>query len=67
MKNQHLLTLAITTFMLMAISCNNENNTKLKKEPKLKEETVTYTVDSLTMNSFVVYDENTEGERPEYW
>jgi len=64
MKHQYLITLALTTFMFMAISCNNENNTKSKKEPKLKEETVTYTVDSLTMNSFVVYDENIDGKRP---
>lgn len=34
------------------------------KEPKLKEENVTYTGDSITMNGYVVYDENIEGTRP---
>lgn len=34
------------------------------KEPKLKEETVTYKLDSSTRNNFVVYDENIEGKRP---
>jgi len=32
--------------------------------PKLKEETVSYTVDSLKMNSYIVYDENKQGPRP---
>ena len=34
------------------------------KEAKLKEETVTYKLDSSTRNNFVVYDENIEGKRP---
>lgn len=34
------------------------------KEHKLKEETVSYKLDSSTMNNFVVYDENIEGKRP---
>lgn len=34
------------------------------KEPKLKEENVTYTVDSSTMDGYVVYDENKQGPRP---
>lgn len=33
-------------------------------EKKLKEETVNYTIDSLRMNSFVVYDESMQGQRP---
>ncbi|MEO5564161.1 MAG: dienelactone hydrolase family protein [Chitinophagaceae bacterium] len=33
-------------------------------EPKLKEDNITYTGDSTTMNGFVVYDENKEGTRP---
>ena len=34
------------------------------KEPKLKEENVSYTIDSLNMDGYVVYDENIEGKRP---
>jgi dienelactone hydrolase len=34
------------------------------KTPKLKEEEVVYTIDSLKMHSFVVYDENVQGKRP---
>lgn len=34
------------------------------KTTKLKEETVVYTIDSLRMNSYVVYDENVQGKRP---
>ena len=57
--------------IVLIYSCNsNENtttdsNTKTEtKTPKLKEETVSYTVDSLRMQSYVVYDENVEGKRP---
>jgi len=51
-------------------SCNNSTtdekstNQAETKTPKLKEEAVTYTIDSLTMNNYVVYDENIEGKRP---
>ena len=51
-------------------SCNNSTtdekstNQAETKTPKLKEEAVTYTIDSLTMNNSVVYDENIEGKRP---
>src|SRR5690606_26124010 len=31
---------------------------------QLKEENITYTADSITMNGYVVYDENIEGPRP---
>ena len=52
--------------MLFAFSaCNNEpEKTTETKEPKLKEENITFSVDSVTMNGFVVYDENKEGMRP---
>jgi dienelactone hydrolase len=47
-------------------ACNNEEvkTTAETKEPVLKEESITYTGDSITMNGFVVYDENIEGARP---
>jgi dienelactone hydrolase len=53
--------LAIVAFS----ACNNEATTTTEpKEPVLKEESITYTGDSVTMNGFVVYDENIEGARP---
>ena len=32
--------------------------------PKLKEENIRYKIDSLTMDGYVVYDENITGKRP---
>lgn len=47
-------------------SCKNDGKKKELeiKEPKLKEETVSYKLDSSTRNNFVVYDENIKGKRP---
>lgn len=47
-------------------SCKNDDKKKESemKEPKLKEETVTYKLDSSNRSNFVVYDENIEGKRP---
>lgn len=42
-------------------SSTNQTETKA---PKIKESSVTYTIDSLNMNNYVVYDENIEGKRP---
>ena len=57
--------------IVLIYSCNSsedtttDSNTKTETQaPKLKEETVGYTVDSLRMQSYVVYDENVEGKRP---
>ena len=57
--------------IVLMYSCNSsedtttDSSTKTEtKTPKLKEETVGYTVDSLKMQSYVVYDENIEGKRP---
>ena len=55
----------ITLPILFLSACNNEaKQTTETKSPKLKEEAITYKVDSLNMNSFLVYDENKEGKRP---
>jgi len=59
-------TLFLAVFILF--SCNNNSEKKETateiKIPKLKEENVTYRSDSVTMNGFVVYDENLAGKRP---
>ncbi len=49
---------------LLFVSCGSNETKETAKEPKLKEENVTYTGDSTTMNGFVVYDENAAGARP---
>jgi dienelactone hydrolase len=56
----------LLTAIILLSSCNNNDKKKEAdmKEPKLKEETVSYQLDNSTRNNFVVYDENTEGKRP---
>ncbi|MBL0183443.1 MAG: dienelactone hydrolase family protein [Chitinophagaceae bacterium] len=51
---------------IILLSCNNSNNDKKEemKAPKLKEENVSYKIDSLAMDGYVVYDENQQGKRP---
>ena len=57
---------ALLTSLVLFTSCNSSDKKKepVMKEPKLKEETVSYQFDSATRNNFVVYDENIEGKRP---
>lgn len=56
--------LVIAAFILG--SCNNSSEQKAAEpvQPKLKEENISYKIDSLTMNGYVVYDENISGKRP---
>lgn len=63
LSNFPLLILAAIVFLY---SCNNEKKEAetTVTEPKLKEENITYTGDNITMNGYVVYDENKEGPRP---
>jgi dienelactone hydrolase len=62
--------LALLAGIIMLASCNNTDKKKETemKEPKLKEENITYTVDgnkdSVVLDGYVVYDENIEGKRP---
>jgi len=50
----------------LSYSCNNaDKKTEPEmKEPKLKEDNITYAGDNVTMNGYIVYDENKEGTRP---
>lgn len=58
------------TFFLVCIvsmpSCKEEDKKKgpEMKELKLKEENITYSGDGVTMNGYVVYDENLQAPRP---
>ena len=59
--------LALFSIVILLGSCKSSDK---KKEgsgngvPSIKEETISYKVDSLQMNSYMVYDENREGKRP---
>ncbi len=59
----------ITTALLLSAfifaACNNAADKKAEtKAPKFKEENINYTLDSLNMGGYIVYDENIEGKRP---
>jgi len=66
MKPYNLFNLALLTSAIFFAGCHDNDDKKSTemKEPKLKEETVSYKLDSSNRNNFVVYDENIEGERP---
>ncbi len=59
------LTTALLLSAFIFAACNNSEEKKAEtKMPKLKEENINYTLDSLNMGGYVVYDENIEGKRP---
>lgn len=55
---------ALLAFAILIASCNNYDKKAAMKEPKLKEDNIQYLADGITMNGYVVYDENKEGARP---
>lgn len=56
--------LLASTGLFSSCKNNDEKKEPAMKEAKLKEETVSYKLDSANMNNFLVYDENIEGKRP---
>jgi dienelactone hydrolase len=70
MKFLHTLPAALLAAVILMGSCNSSDKKKETemKEPTLKEENITYTVDglkdSLVLNGYIAYDENIEGKRP---
>ncbi len=65
MKLQNFFSIVLlTSVIFFASSCNSNEKKTETKESKLKEENITYTADSVTMNGFLVYDENKEVPRP---
>lgn len=66
MKQKSSLTASVALFAILFFSCNSNDKKKETemKEIKLKEQTVSYKVDSAAMSSYLVYDENKEGPRP---
>jgi dienelactone hydrolase len=59
---------SLLTAALLISSCGNRQNSSSKEEtvkpPSYKEENITYSGDSVTMNGFIVYDENDSSKRP---
>lgn len=64
MKPFLLITLASAMFLFSCKSGDKKKEEPVAKEPKIKEEVITYRVDSLIMVSYLAYDENIEGKRP---
>jgi dienelactone hydrolase len=64
MKLRNTFYAALPVLVVCLAACNNSEKKTQAMEPKLKEEAVTYTTDTVIMNGFVVYDENKEGTRP---
>lgn len=64
MKYTSFYAAALSVVFILLAGCKEQNNKEVKKEPKLKEEAVAYTVDSLSMKSFIYYDENAKGKLP---
>ncbi|TMI62949.1 MAG: dienelactone hydrolase family protein [Bacteroidetes bacterium] len=65
MRSTSIALVCIVLPFLFLTACNNETKQTAETKPlKLKEEAITYKVDSLNMNSFLVYDENKERKRP---
>ncbi len=59
------ITAALLLSAICFTACNNAEDKKAEtKAPKLKEENINYTLDSLNMGGYIVYDENIEGPRP---
>ena len=72
MKLQSFISASSLGCIIFLASCNSGEKENAEtgstatttKSPKLKEETVSYKIDTLNMGSYIVYDENIEGKRP---
>lgn len=69
MKKQKIFFTGLIAISVLFTACNSNNDKKAEetaeeKGTKLKEENSTYNLDTVSMNGYVVYDENKEGIRP---
>src|SRR5688572_8786487 len=68
MNFRNTLNLLLIASIVSLAACNSseqpKTETETTKQPKIKEENVTYEGDNVTMNGYVAYDENKEGTRP---
>jgi dienelactone hydrolase len=56
--------LLLSAFFLFSCNNSSEEKTTEPKTPKMKEENISYKIDTLTMDGYIVYNENIEGKRP---
>lgn len=56
--------IVLLSFSLLTACNNKAEETAEPKEPKLREQNITYTSDTVTMDGYIVYDENIKGKRP---
>ena len=68
MKHQSFIGISTIAIVLGISSCNNADKTapetKTQASKGIKEETVTYNVDSVTMKGFVAFDSGSDDKRP---
>src|SRR5689334_21571779 len=68
MTSQNIISACTIAVVLSISACNNEDKTgpetKKTAASGIKEETVTYTADSVTMNGYVAYDSGSTDKRP---
>ena len=69
MKQQKIFFTGLIAVSVLFIACNSNNDKKAEenaeeKGTKFKEENIAYNLDTVSMNGYVVYDENKEGKRP---
>lgn len=62
-KSLQILPLA-GVFLFSACNTNEKSSTEKETKMSVKEETLNYTADSITMNGFVAFDESTDKKRP---
>lgn len=63
-SNNNLFIILMSAAVAFSACKDSKKKEPAMKEPKLKEEMVSYPLDSSTRNNFIVYDENLEGKRP---
>ena len=63
-KIKNYLPFLLSAFFLFSCNNSSEEKTTEIKAPKLKEENISYKIDSLTMDGYIVYNENIEGKSP---
>ena len=65
MRSPAFIGICAAAVALCASSCNNEDKTEPEtKQQGIKEENITYTADSVTMNGYVAYDSASTGKLP---
>jgi len=65
MRQKKIFFTGLIAVSILFAACNSTNDKKVDEDTSmLKEENITYNLDTVSMNGYVVYDENKEGKRP---